>query len=218
MKIQIITSEYFGSHSYILIEQGHVIVIDVGDADKVIHEILREHHEVDYCVLTHEHCDHILGCSRFREQFNCKVYASSKCDNNMRNSKYNFSQYYNAFIILQTKEIIEKQKKINPFTTYADIVFSEEKTLDWMGHKLYLRETPGHSQGSICILVDNEYLFSGDTLLKDDGTGVRFVGSDKEQLLRITYPWLKSLDQSIKVYPGHGEYFILGERLTKPII
>lgn len=218
MKIETLTSEYLGSHSYLLIERNHAIIIDIGDSEKVIHKVYQIGVTVDFCILTHEHCDHIMGCSNIREKFTCKVYASFACNKNMSNEKTNFSRYYNAFVSIQEKYSREQQKEIIPFTEYADEVFCNEMIIEWQGHKILLHETPGHSLGSICVLVDNEYLFSGDTLLKDDLTGVNFVGSNKEQLLKETIPWLKRLNGNIMVYPGHGNSFILKERLARPII
>ena len=217
MIIHTITTAYMGSHSYLLIEDGHAIIIDVGDADAVIETVREAKAEVDFCVVTHEHCDHILGCTTIRNEFDCKVYASEKCNENMKSSRRNFSQYYNAFIGIQTKLETDQKKEIEPFTEHADIVFSQELTLEWHGHSVCMHETPGHSQGSICILLDDRILFSGDTLLRDVATGVGFVGSSREQLLTDTLPWLQRLPKNMTVYPGHGESFCLGERMNRPI-
>ncbi len=141
-----------------------------------------------------------------------------KCDMNMRDSRRNFSRYYNVFVDLQEKQSRETQMNINPFIAYADFLFEKEKIITWMWHTLYLRETPGHSEGSICILVDDKYLFSGDTLLKDDLTGVGFLGGNKEALINNTLPWLMSLPRNLRVFPGHGDSFYLKERLSKPIV
>ncbi len=39
MEIRTITTSYMGSHSYILIDDGHGIVIDPGDAEFVVNAI-----------------------------------------------------------------------------------------------------------------------------------------------------------------------------------
>ena len=174
--------------------------------------------QADFGILTHEHCDHIFGCAMLQEKMEIPFYASSICDRNMQDTKKNFSRYFNAFVGVQTKVTKDKQKKMPLFTAKADQTFEGTLTMEWSGHRLVLQETPGHSEGSICILLDQRELFVGDTLLANDLTGLRFTGSSCEQLTERTLPWLRSLPGEIRVWPGHGPSFVLGERLLKPII
>ena len=67
-----------------------------------------------------------------------------------------------------------------------------------------LKETPGHSKGSICIFLDEKVMFSGDTLVTGFNTIVRLPGGSKKDFYSITIPYLKQLDEDIVVYPGHG--------------
>lgn len=213
MHIRTLTTQYYSSHSYLIIENGRAFLIDPGDAGIVSKALSEEGVELDFGILTHEHCDHVCGCSAIREKFGCKMIASVTCDKNLRNCRRNYSQYYDAFIEVQTRIPPETQKRMDPFTTYADEIFEGEKIIEWNGHKILLHETPGHSQGSICIVIDNEMLFSGDTLMKDDSTETNFIGGDKAQLAEVTMPWLKSLPGRMTVYSGHGETFLLGDKL-----
>jgi hydroxyacylglutathione hydrolase len=74
--------------------------------------------------------------------------------------------------------------------------------------KEYLKiiHTPGHTQGSICILGEN-FIFTGDTIF-EEGYGRTDLPGGSEEELRET---LKKLDKMIKegmeVYPGHGPSF-----------
>ena len=218
MEIRVLTTDYMGSHCYIVIEKGHAIIIDPGDEEIVINALSDGDVMVDFCILTHEHCDHIFGCSGVREKFHCRMISSRTCDANIRNSRRNFSMYYNSFISVQNRLDSTAQKEMKPFATFADEVFEFEDKQTWMGHRVFLKETPGHSSGSICVLLDDFILFSGDTLLKDDYTGTKFIGGSKTSLLEKTIPWLNSLSKNTFVYPGHGDSFILGERLSRPIV
>lgn len=213
MNIIVLTTSYMESHCYLLAENGHAIAIDPGDAELVAETVRKENLTLDMCIVTHEHCDHIYGCTGVRENFHCKVLASRLCSLNMQNPRKNFSQYFDAFIELQTKLPPDQQRGIPPFTVCADEVFEREKCFDWQGHSFYLRETPGHSPGSICILADSSILFSGDTLMKDDAARTEFPGGSQKQLRENTMPWLESLPPEVRVYPGHGDSFLLGDKL-----
>lgn len=214
MLIRTLTTDYMESHCYLMIEDRHAVVIDPGDAALVRCAVAEETAAVDFAILTHEHCDHVFGCSEVRDAFQCRILSSRTCNENLMDSKKNFSRYFNALVDLQCKYRKEAQKGIAPFTTHADEVFDGERFISWMGHTLYLRETPGHSPGSICILLDEDVLFSGDTLMRDDDTGTQFIGGSKKQLREITIPWLRSLPEGLTVYPGHGDAFYLGDRLA----
>ena len=214
MKIRTLTSELLGSHCYLLIDGNHAIIIDPCDKGIVDPVIDEERITVDQMILTHEHCDHVHGLSDVKEKYHCPVIASGKCDANLKNSRKNFSQYYNAFLGVQNKFDTNAQKEIEPFTTCADELFEGEQTIEWRGHHIYMRETPGHSPGSICIVVDDEILFSGDTLMGDDVTETNFIGGSEEALRVKTMPWLESLPSNLKVYAGHGDSFVLGNRLN----
>ena len=214
MNVRTLTSELLGSHCYLLIDGDHCTVIDPGDKGLIDPVITEEQLTVDQVILTHEHCDHVYGLSDVKEKYHCPVIASEKCNDNLKDSRKNFSQYYNAFLGVQNRYDTDAQKEIEPFTTSADEVFEGEKTIEWRGHHIYMRETPGHSPGSICIVVDDEILFSGDTLMGEDVTETNFIGGSAEDLREKTMPWLESLPGCLKVYAGHGDSFVLGNRLN----
>ena len=217
MQIINLTSRYMEENCYLLVEQKHVIIIDPGDAEIVLKALNDNNFCADFGILTHEHCDHIYGCSKLREKLGIKFYSSENCDKNMQDSQKNFSKYFEAFIEIQTKIPTSEQKSMPPFTEKADIIFNNELLINWMGHKIYMKETPGHSSGSICILIDDEKMFSGDTLFYDEETVFKFPGGNKTKL-KTTLNWFESLPKDIKIYPGHGCSFILGERLKRSVI
>ena len=218
MNIITLTGRCMESNCYLLVEQEHAIVIDPGDAELLLPIIKAKKLHFDFGILTHEHCDHVFGCTALQHELGIMFYASETCDRNLRDARRNFSQYYEAFVSIQTKVPVESQIVMPPFTTHADHVFTGEMELDWQGHKFLMHETPGHSPGSICILLDKGILFSGDTVLPNDLTGLRFTGGSRKRLQEETLPWLSSLPKEAMVYPGHGPAFNLGERLLEPIV
>jgi len=66
--------------------------------------------------------------------------------------------------------------------------------------------TPGHTEGSICLLSDN-MIFTGDTLFKDGYGRTDFPGGSFEKLQESLQRISKLLNPGTMVYPGHGEVF-----------
>lgn len=63
-------------------------------------------------------------------------------------------------------------------------------------------ETPGHTPGGVCYLVNNQKLLSGDTLFVGAIGRTDLPGSDPQQMKK-SLARLKELDDSIEVYSGH---------------
>jgi hydroxyacylglutathione hydrolase len=63
--------------------------------------------------------------------------------------------------------------------------------------------TPGHTPGSICLLV-NDRLISGDTLFPG-GPGRTMRPEDLRQEIESIKTKLYSLPESVRVHPGHGD-------------
>ncbi len=76
--------------------------------------------------------------------------------------------------------------------------------------RLRVFHTPGHTEGSVCLLAeDDSLLFSGDTLFAGGWGRVDLPGGDAtamvESLARLT-----GLEDPIGVFPGHGPATTIG--------
>ena len=218
MEIITFTTEYMGSHIYFIIEDNHAVVIDPSDFD-IIEEYARQNRlEIDMGILTHEHCDHSYGVNRLKKAYHCPIIASRMCNERLQNPKANYSQYYSTMVSIQNKEPAAFQGHIEPFSGMADKTFSDKLETIWEDHLFSFIETPGHTAGSICILLDRNILFSGDSLFENEKTNLRFPSGSKKQYESITIPWFYSLPEKTVVYPGHYSHFLLGERLKYPLV
>ena len=76
-------------------------------------------------------------------------------------------------------------------------------TLTVGGLTLRVMETPGHSRGSVCLLVEGQgVIFSGDTLFRGNCGRCDFPGGDYRAMLR-SLARLGRLEGQYQVYPGH---------------
>lgn len=71
---------------------------------------------------------------------------------------------------------------------------------------LKVLHTPGHTQGSICLLGEN-FIFTGDTLFKDGHGRTDLSGGSQKDMEESLEKLSKLLKPGMIVYPGHGEIF-----------
>jgi glyoxylase-like metal-dependent hydrolase (beta-lactamase superfamily II) len=63
--------------------------------------------------------------------------------------------------------------------------------------------TPGHTTDSICLLIDNQKLLTGDTLFVGECGRTDFPGGNSKSMYESLFGKLIKLDDDIEVYPGH---------------
>lgn len=76
--------------------------------------------------------------------------------------------------------------------------------------RLTVLHTPGHTEGSVCLLGrDDGLLFSGDTLFAGGWGRVDLPGGDPEAMV-ASLARLTELEDAVQVFPGHGEVTTIG--------
>ena len=63
--------------------------------------------------------------------------------------------------------------------------------------------TPGHSDDSICVLVGDRFVFTGDTIFVGNCGRVDLPGGNSKKLYNSLFNVISKLDGSLIVYPGH---------------
>jgi len=63
--------------------------------------------------------------------------------------------------------------------------------------------TPGHTTDSICLLVENQKLLTGDTLFVGECGRTDFPGGSSKSMYDSLFNKLMKLDDVLEVYPGH---------------
>lgn len=210
MELKRFVSPLLDQNMYVVCEEGHCIVIDPYDCPES--ERLLDGLQLDFMMVTHEHYDHISGVNAFKSRYKIPLYANSICDKNMQNTRKNFAKYEEAYLRFQKGVVIEKIESLPidaRYTCCADVIIEDGHTMEWMGHRIFIKMSPGHSAGSNLIFLDDDYLFSGDCMLPSEIPAARFPGGDPQAFEEITLPYLKSLDGDIMAYPGHYDRFRL---------
>ena len=212
-------SQLLSSNMFIIEEGLHIIIIDPFVNERIIDTLIKEGKVIDYIFLTHEHYDHISGVNWLKNSYGGTVVCGALCAQNIQNIKKNFSTFFSAFCEIQEYITVTKEMAdVKDYICTADKIIANNNIITWQGHSIKAFETPGHSPGSVCYLLDSKYLFSGDSLLKDFPVQLRFPGGNKKQYLEVTMPFLHGLANDIFVYPGHHEPFYLKEIANRQLI
>jgi hydroxyacylglutathione hydrolase len=85
-----------------------------------------------------------------------------------------------------------------------DIAVSDGDTIEIGGIRLRVLHTPGHSKDSICLLLDDHLIFTGDTLFVGNCGRVDLPGSDAKEMYYSLFDRLAKLDEKLILYPGHN--------------
>lgn len=211
MIVERYVSSTFGVNTWLITEKEHGVLIDpilTSELERKISSI-----ELDYAILTHEHYDHIAGVNALQEKYRVHVLCGEKAVISLNDPTKNFSRF--SDFIARVQPFGDGSAESVDYCCQADGILTNGEVLFWRGHKMVIRETPGHSEGSIAILIDDVMLFSGDVIFKNYPTATRLPGGSTIQFKAITEPWLESLPGNIKVYPGHAEPLLMRERYSK---
>ncbi len=85
-----------------------------------------------------------------------------------------------------------------------DIAVSDGDMIEIGGIRLRVLHTPGHSKDSICLLYDDQFILTGDTLFVGNCGRVDLPGSDAREMYYSLFNRLAKLDENLIVYPGHN--------------
>ena len=209
MIIKRYVSNLLFSIMYVLSENSHAIIIDPFEKYDVAKDL-----ELDMIIVTHEHYDHISGVNGWKKRFHVPLLCSDECATNIEDPKKNMARYFDVFCKIQTYGEQDLDVFIDKnYMCYADFTFKYELSFRWQKNIFNLFSLPGHSSGSIGIIVNQLYFFSGDSLLPDCSTEFRFPGGSEMDWNCISIKKIERIQEEVIVYPGHRDKFLMRDRV-----
>lgn len=141
------------------------------EVDRLLKMAKADGYQVKKIFLTHNHFDHVDGVEEVVQETGAEVYIHSLDEQPIKKGKGRLVQLSDGMEIT-----------IGSFRVTA-------------------LNTPGHTPGSTCYLVQ-QHLFTGDTLFQGNCGRCDLPGGDPKAMFRSLQK-LANLDPETKVYPGH---------------
>ena len=178
LKIHTLTLGMYQTNTYIIHEENSksCCVIDPGyQADTILRKIESLGLTLDAILLTHGHFDHVGAVKDLAADTDCRVFLCA--DDTLLPPMFTAGKLY-----------------------YTD-TYTEGSILNIAGLYIHVLHTPGHTPGSVCLLV-GDVIFSGDTLF-EGSCGRTDIGGDWATILK-SLKRLAAMEADFTVYPGHG--------------
>lgn len=205
MFLQRMTIGPFSVNAYLLgcCKSKTMAVIDPGgEPDEIWQRIQKLGYSLKFIINTHGHLDHTAGNYRLQQLSKARILAHPD-DIYLMTTEDNFVSLFFSEIDLSPK---------------PDILINDGQVIE-VGHlNLEVIHTPGHTQGGVCLLVE-DILFTGDTLFAGSIGRTDLPGGNYQQIIASIQQKLYTLDDHLRILPGHGQESILGtEKRSNPFV
>ena len=178
LNIHTLTLGAYGTNCYIVNDSASetCCVIDPGyTPEKILDEVNALGLTVEAILLTHGHFDHVGGVKEIAAETGCDVYLCA--------------------------DELTLPPQITAGPLYYTKTYGEGDTLHLAGLTICVIRTPGHTPGSVCLLIDDA-MFSGDTLFAGS-CGRTDLPGGSGAAMRASLRRLAGLSADYRVYPGH---------------
>jgi glyoxylase-like metal-dependent hydrolase (beta-lactamase superfamily II) len=166
------------------------VVIDPGGEFAKLYDFINENNlRLKYIINTHNHPDHTFENRKLKEITGASI-VMHKDDQKL----------------LDTEEVVRCFQRLDfpvSDTPSADLLVMHGDSILFGKQKITIIHTPGHSPGSVCLLVGKN-LFTGDSLFVDGAGRIDLPGGDFNTLLDSLAKRVFPLPDETIIWPGHN--------------
>ncbi len=190
-------------HVLRLSDRAETVIIDPGDeAPRLLAHFEKAGWAPVAILNTHAHLDHIGAVKALQERFKIPFHLHPE-DLPTLGTAPQAAHMYGVPV---------------PDVPRVDRHLAHGETLELAGLAIRVRHTPGHTPGHVCFVVA-DVVCSGDALFRGSIGRTDLPGGDTATLLASLANEFLTLDDSVKVYSGHGPVTTIGrERLHNPFL
>lgn len=183
---------------------GLSAIIDPGYYGQDVASLIGENNTLKYIILTHGHFDHLYAAEEYLSNYPSAKLVAPLADNYLIHKDWTNDSLTRGMFMRNCPE--------------PHIYVNEADKLQLGESEISFIETPGHTEGGMCVLCDNK-LFSGDTLFRLSVGNTSLETGDWNSLQCSIRNKLYILDDDITVYPGHGATTTIGyEKRANPFV
>lgn len=208
----IITIPMGHSNSFLIVSEGRGILVDAGYPGKIknLQIALERNHlgfpDIVLVVLTHTHYDHVGCLAEIKEKSGAKILVHTAEKEFLEKGATPFprgTSWFSKIISRIGNTFMLSKSRYQPVVS-SDIVVNDIYDLGKYISRAKIIPTPGHTAGSISLVIENEAAFVGDTLFNViPGTVFPPFADDVPELLKS---WKVLIDSGCRTYyPGHGK-------------
>ena len=196
------------SNAFLLTNGENNILIDTGPGfmwrtlDKRLSRLKVS--QIDYLILSHAHFDHAANAQKIRDRYGALVIVHRDEMQNLITGDGSIPHGTNPITRFMVNFLAKKISPLFRFTPCQyDILADERLDMHDMGFNAYILHTPGHSPGSISVIVDDKIALVGDAMFGIFRWSVfPPFANDVKSLFQS---WGKLLETNCKVFlPSHG--------------
>lgn len=206
MQIVTFTDYSFGSNTYLVVneEEKKAVLVDAGvPASQVLDHLEKNGLELVAVLVTHGHPDHLLSLKEILDATGVEAYMHPADIALIKN----IPPLFLRMLGLENLEIPENIREVE-----------EGQVLELAGMEFRVLHTPGHSEGSVCYLVDGA-LFAGDLIFRGSVGRTDFPGGSMRTLVQSVKEKVFTLPSDTRIYPGHMDSTVVGwEKKTNPFL
>ncbi|MBN1663541.1 MAG: MBL fold metallo-hydrolase [Deltaproteobacteria bacterium] len=199
-------------------ERGGAMLIDAGipgRADKIIGALRKNGippEDIKLVVITHVHYDHVGSLAAYVKAFPCAVAVHEKEASLLKEGTSVLPAGTSA-VGRMMMGLLNAIAKMAPWTIQfmavdADVMINRETFLHAYGISGRVLPTPGHTAGSLSVILENGATFVGDLAVNFYPWGGPIFPPVADDVPQLMKSWQALLAQPVKtIYPAHGRPF-----------